>query len=130
MATESYRSAKRAQPIRLRLLVLIAALAGGVLTPQAYALEGATSAYLKGYRDSLTGLVPAVPGVYFRDDVYFYDGSIAHDILQGNTIHADRRAGFGDLVVTPIILGWHWGSWHVNANTAIWIPIGSYNTND
>lgn len=145
---------------------------------RAVALEGGSSPYLKGYRDFLTGIVPPMPGVYFRDDVYFYSGDISRTVLSGTaqaTVDAEivaniirptivtpwqilganyaiglswsqpsvslsgtltnpngtlsrsaSRFNIGDLVVTPAILGWHFGNWHVNASVATWIPVGAY----
>ena len=39
----------------------------------------------------------------------------------------DDRYGVGDIIVDPIILGWHSGNFHVTAGLDIYIPVGSYN---
>jgi hypothetical protein len=37
--------------------------------------------------------------------------------------------GLQDLVINPLILGWHAGNFHWNIVTAIWAPSGNYSTN-
>lgn len=49
----------------------------------AVALEGGTSSYLKGSRDFLGGIVPVEPGVYMRNDIAYYDGSVDRTLLSG-----------------------------------------------
>jgi len=39
----------------------------------------------------------------------------------------DDRFGLGDIIVDPIILGWHTKNFHVTAGLDIYIPTGSYN---
>ncbi len=39
----------------------------------------------------------------------------------------DDRFGLGDIIVDPIILGWHSKNFHVTAGLDIYIPTGSYN---
>jgi hypothetical protein len=51
------------------------------------------------------------------------------------TVHAagqrDHHFGIGDVIVDPIILGWHFkNNWHVVAALDTWVPIGSYNRSD
>ncbi len=36
---------------------------------------------------------------------------------------------FNDMVVTPIIVGWHAGNWHWNVSTSVWLPVGAYDKN-
>jgi hypothetical protein len=36
------------------------------------------------------------------------------------------RWGIGDIIVDPIILGWHWPNLHITAGLDIYIPSGSY----
>ena len=33
---------------------------------------------------------------------------------------------FNDMVITPVILGWHAGNWHWNVSASVWVPVGSY----
>jgi hypothetical protein len=33
---------------------------------------------------------------------------------------------FNDVVVTPIIVGWHAGNLHWNASASVWLPVGAY----
>jgi hypothetical protein len=34
--------------------------------------------------------------------------------------------GFNDIVVTPLVLGWHRGNWHWNVSASVWMPAGTY----
>ena len=36
---------------------------------------------------------------------------------------------FNDVVITPLIVGWHAGNWHWNVSTSVWLPVGSYDKN-
>lgn len=45
------------------------------------------------------------------------------------TIADDRRFGFGNTAFDPIILGWHWGDFHLTAAFEIQFP-GSYDRNN
>jgi hypothetical protein len=145
--------------------------------PSAFAMEGIQGAYLKGYRDFLTGVLPE-PGVQWRYDTYVYSGTERSTIPQGqltvnfrsvvnvlgatavtpyrilgghyafsvrgaySDVRADQtvirpspfpavvRSGsldaFNDVVVTPIIVGWHAGNLHWNASASVWLPVGAY----
>jgi len=42
---------------------------------------------------------------------------------------SDSRWGIGDIIVDPIILGWHWKNYHVTTGLDIYIPVGSYDQN-
>lgn len=53
------------------------------LSPRVQATEGGFGAYLPGYRDFLTGIVPPKPGLYFRNDFYFYDAGVSRTVRQG-----------------------------------------------
>lgn len=55
----------------------------GLVCPLAHAAEGGTSAYLKGYKDFLSGVLPTVPGVYVRNDVIYYSGDIDATVTGG-----------------------------------------------
>ncbi len=143
------------------------------------AMEGGQSAYLKGYRDFLTGVVPS-QGVQLRHDLYVYSGTERSTVPQGQlTVDARRvsnilgvtvvtpytimggdyafaiRGGvtdidvdqsvlnrFGvttkrsgnltsitDIVVNPIMIGWHAGNFHWNVLAAVFMPAGNYDKN-
>jgi len=36
------------------------------------------------------------------------------------------RWGIGDIIVDPIILGWHWKNFHITAGLDVYLPTGSY----
>ncbi|HNZ64547.1 MAG TPA: transporter [Smithella sp.] len=40
---------------------------------------------------------------------------------------SDDRAGLGDIIINPMVLGWHTKNIHVAAGVDIFVPIGSYN---
>lgn len=42
----------------------------------------------------------------------------------------DDTAGTGDLIVVPVILGWHNGKVHTNASVSFYIPAGEYTEGD
>ena len=56
---------------------------GWPLCQPAFAAEGGTSAYLKGYKDVLSGVLPTAPGVYVRNDVIYYSGNIDATVTGG-----------------------------------------------
>jgi len=39
------------------------------------------------------------------------------------------RTDFGDIILLPIILGWHKGPWHILSNCTVYAPSGTYNRN-
>jgi hypothetical protein len=39
----------------------------------------------------------------------------------------DHRTGLGDIIVDPLILGWHFKNFHITVGPDIYIPTGSYN---
>ncbi|SHM44458.1 Uncharacterized conserved protein [Sphingobium sp. YR657] len=47
------------------------------------------------------------------------------------TVHAggarDSRFGLGDMIVTPVVLGWKAGNTHITAAVDTWVPTGKYN---
>ena len=143
----------------------------------AIAMEGIQGAYLKGYRDFMTGVLPD-QGVHWRQDTYIYSGTEHSIVPQGqltvnykgvtnvlgatvvtstkllggdygfsvrgaySDVRADQtvvprrplptvtRSGsldaFNDVVVTPVILGWHSGNLHWNVSGSVWLPVGAY----
>ena len=41
----------------------------------------------------------------------------------------DARFSLGDIIIDPIILGWHFKNFHVTAGLDIYLPVGTYNQN-
>jgi hypothetical protein len=39
------------------------------------------------------------------------------------------RSGLGDVIINPMILGWHNGNWHTVLATDIFLPVGRYDKN-
>jgi hypothetical protein len=39
-------------------------------------------------------------------------------------------SGVGDVILNPVILGWHHPQWHAVAGLDVFLPTGSYNQND
>ena len=33
---------------------------------------------------------------------------------------------FHDVVISPVIVGWHAGNWHWNVSASVWLPVGAY----
>jgi len=33
---------------------------------------------------------------------------------------------FNDVVISPVIVGWHAGNWHWNVSASVWLPVGAY----
>jgi hypothetical protein len=62
--------------------VLLGLLQAATCWP-ASAAESGTSAYLKGYKDFLSGVLPTDPGVYMRNDVVYYRGDIGVTAIGG-----------------------------------------------
>ena len=46
------------------------------------------------------------------------------------TFGKDNRAGLGDIIVDPFILGWHSKNFHVTTGLDIYVPLGSYDKDD
>ena len=49
--------------------------------------------------------------------------------LRGTTSASGRLTGFNDIVVNPIIVGWHGGNFHWNISASVWLPAGTYDKN-
>jgi hypothetical protein len=62
---------------------LFAAIFSCLTAAPALAVEGGTSSYLKGYKDFLSGVLPTDPGLYLRDDVIYYNGSVGASVIGG-----------------------------------------------
>ncbi len=42
----------------------------------------------------------------------------------------DSKAGLGDIVINPFLLGWHFTDWHIAAGIDTVVPVGSYSKHD
>lgn len=102
------------------LLVLLAATAAGFLAlSPAAALEGGQSAYLKGFRDFLTGQIPLEPGVQMRQDTYYYSGS--GTVGSAGTRRLDANiSGLAELVGPIFVSPWQFlgGTYAASARLA------------
>ena len=70
----------------LRVLLAAGAILGGIASPSphpAHAAEFGTGPWVKGYTDIFGGILPPVPGFYFRTDAYHYNGSADRIIFNG-----------------------------------------------
>jgi len=69
-----------------RVLLMTGAILGSAsaasLDP-GHAAEFGTGPWVKGYTDILGGIIPPVPGFYFRTDAYHYNGSADRTIFDG-----------------------------------------------
>lgn len=69
------------------------------------AAEFGTGPWVKGYTDIFGGVIPSVPGVYFRTDAYHYEGSASTTIFDGRvglSVDQDYTATLPALnIVTP-----------------------------
>ncbi len=77
---------------------------------QAMAAESGQSSYLKGYQDFLSGALPPESGLYLRNDVLYYDGTVNRTVIGGRvavSLHEQLVANVTALTyVTPLeILG-------------------------
>ncbi len=81
----------------------LAALAGAAVP--SHAAEFGTGTWLKGYTDVFAGVIPPVPGVYVRTDLYMYQGSAEAVIFNGRIgleVEQDMKATIlGVSYVTP-----------------------------
>jgi len=41
----------------------------------------------------------------------------------------DHRTGLGDIIIDPMILGWHGANWHVTTGVDFYLPTGAYDAN-
>ena len=87
----------------LLLACLVFSILAGTLRP-AQATETSFGAYLPGYRDFLTGIIPPKPGFYFRNDAHFYDASVSRTIKEG-VVNLDLDYFlFADIITPTIVL--------------------------
>jgi hypothetical protein len=143
----------------------------------AFSMEGGQSPYFKGFRDFMTGVVPAT-GLQVRHDIYMYSGTERSTVPQGqltvglkvfsnilsatyvtpyrifggdyavavrggvSNVQSDQRlvmppprptltatgdlTALNDIVINPLIVGWHAGNFHWNFATSVWLPAGNY----
>ena len=75
----------------------LSTLAGG----QTSAVEAATSPYLKGYKDFLSDVVPPEPGVYVRNDLFYYSGDIVHTTVGSRVAVGLRECSSGISACRP-----------------------------
>lgn len=68
--------------IPFSLFTLLSLLFSSVVPFKAQATETSFGAYLPGYRDFMTGIIPPKPGFYFRNDFRFYDASVGRTIKE------------------------------------------------
>ncbi|MGI9363829.1 MAG: SphA family protein [Rhizobiaceae bacterium] len=94
-----------------RSLAALAALAGMTVAPQPLlAVEGGTSAYLLGSRDSFAGIVPG-PGTYVGVDFVTFSGDITGVSLGGLPIRAEVEVDVNlvKFSATQVFEGSFWG---------------------
>jgi hypothetical protein len=60
-------------------------IAGGLalVSPTAHAAEFGADPWIKGFSDIYAGILPTVPGFYFRTDAYHYEGSAERTVFNG-----------------------------------------------
>jgi hypothetical protein len=73
------------------------------LCQPAYAAEGGTSPYLKGYKDFLSGVLPTAPGVYVRNDVIYYGGKIDATVAGGQVRLEVSQWSLSNLLSTTFV---------------------------
>jgi len=69
-----------------QVLLTVCAVLGSIpvlFTPPARAAEFGTGPWVKGYIDIFGGIIPPVPGFYFRTDAYHYNGSADRTVFDG-----------------------------------------------
>ena len=65
------------------LLISAASLLSVIGTGAIQAAEFGTGPWVKGYTDIFGGVIPSVPGFYFRTDAYHYEGDVNRTIFDG-----------------------------------------------
>ncbi len=86
MSAQSWR---RCRAGALCAAVAILALVNG---PSVRAAEYGTGPWVKGYTDIFGGVLPSAPGLYFRGDVYHYNGSADTTIFDGRiAVNIDEK---------------------------------------
>lgn len=54
------------------------------------------------------------------------DQSLAANIRRLSVVRSGSLDAFNDVVITPVIVGWHAGNLHWNVSASVWLPVGSY----
>ncbi len=88
------------------LAIAIAATTYGAamgMPTTAEAAENETSPYLKGYKDFLSGVVPPEPGVYFRNDLIYYEGSAGRSVI-GDRVQVNLHQTLVSDVLSPTVV--------------------------
>jgi hypothetical protein len=99
-----FRAAAMAATRRAAWLAVLLAI--GVASGPAQALEDGTSSYPRGYRDLAAGLLPADAGVYVRDDLNFYRGTL-DEMQQNDTVSLHAELGLiANVSRATIVTGW------------------------
>src|SRR5271154_6373663 len=93
--------------IRLVTLSFCIPLAGLTIAPvSGLAAEAGQSAYMSGYQDFLSGIIPEDGGLYLRDTLAYSGGSVQRDEIGGRVVvnvHAQVLTNvIAPLYVTPL----------------------------
>lgn len=57
-------------------------------------------------------------------------GATVSGPLGGSLSVSDDATGLGDIIVAPVVLGWHNGKVHSNASLSVYLPAGEYKDGD
>jgi len=68
-------------------------------------------------------------GFAVRGAVTDVNGSQSVAAPRGTASAGGKLDGLNDIVVSPIIIGWHAGNFHWNVSASVWVPAGSYDKN-
>jgi hypothetical protein len=120
-------SVKGKPQILLACLLALAAFLAPATSSRA--AEFGANPWVKGFTDIYAGIVPSVPGFYFRTDVYHYEGSAERTVLNGFVqlgVDQDLTATLATLTyVTPWkILGGTYAFAVVPAMMAVDVNVG------
>ena len=84
----------------------IALIAATTAASGAHSAEFGASPWLKGYTDYFGGVVPPIPGVYFRSDVYNYSGEVARTIFNGRIDFGVEQNYTATIAALNIVTPW------------------------
>jgi hypothetical protein len=93
----------RIRQVTVAFGIFVLCLMGCPLCQPAYAAEGGTSAYLKGYKDFFSGVLPTAPGVYVRNDVIYYSGNIDATVTGGQVRLKLNQWSLSNLASTTLV---------------------------
>jgi hypothetical protein len=68
-------------------------------------------------------------GFSLRAGMTDFDASMALANRFGTVRRSGNLTALNDLVINPLILGWHAGNWHWNIIGAVFVPAGNYDRN-